>query len=86
MWTSAGDYVKTWVDELIENPPHSWLNDPRDPLFTFDWYGNPFGFYAMSLTYWSEVLFVSTYGLSCHWLFFHGIIHSSLRCFLLTRR
>jgi hypothetical protein len=59
MWTSAAEYVKDWVAELIENPPHSWLNDPREPWFTFEWGRKSFGFYAMSLTYWSEVLFVS---------------------------
>jgi hypothetical protein len=48
-----------WVTDLQEYPPHAWLNDPREPLFTFMWNGTEFGFYAMSLTYWIEICLVS---------------------------
>ena len=48
-----------WRDDVIAYPPHEWLDDPREPLFTFMWGDREFGFYAMSITYWSEVLLVS---------------------------
>ena len=63
MMDTAIQMFNDWVTDLKEYPPHAWLNDPREPLFTFTlWDGREFGFYAMSLTYWIEICFVR---LSC---------------------
>ena len=51
--------LKNWLEEARTYPPHSWLDDPREPLFTFMWDDQEFGFYAMSITYWAEILTVS---------------------------
>lgn len=51
--------LEEWYEETIAYPPHAWLDDPREPLFTFMWDDQEFGFYAMSITYWAEVLMVS---------------------------
>ena len=50
--------AKEWYEEARAYPPHAWLDDPREPLFTFMWDDQEFGFYAMSITYWTEVLMV----------------------------
>jgi len=47
-------------EEAKDYPPHAWLDDPRLPLFTFTWDDREFGFYAMSITYWTEILVVGT--------------------------
>lgn len=60
MMDTAVEMFKKWVTDLQEYPPHAWVNDPREPLFTFNsWDGREFGFYAMSLTYWIEICWVS---------------------------
>jgi len=67
LWSYTVEAVNDFVAEMKENPPHSWLDDPREPLFTFNWDGKLFGFYAMSLTYWSEILMVWYTFLFVHW-------------------
>ena len=59
MWSSIVTMANEWFEETKAYPPHVWLDDPRDPLFTFMWDDQEFGFYAMSFTYWAEVLTVS---------------------------
>lgn len=58
---SATEKFNVWLNETIAYPPHLWLDDPRDPLFTFMWGDREFGFYAMSVTFWSEILIVRLY-------------------------
>lgn len=36
--------------------PHEWLDDCRDPLFTFTWRNNAYGFFFMSIPTWIELL------------------------------
>ena len=59
MLSTVVQMITDWIADLQAYPPHSWVNDPREPLFTYMWDGKEFGFYAMSLTYWVEICFVS---------------------------
>ena len=44
------------VNSLWENPPHTWTEDTRTPIASWNWNGQTYGFYMISIPLWTELL------------------------------